>query len=313
MSDGNVVVVGTRWRTRSDELAYVTRCVAAAASRWGQVAVLVPGHGPSADGAFDLRGMGEVGAFEWPAELARDCTVIVDELTLDLAPLLARVGTGARFYISSGIGAPDASWSQLPLVRETAAQPFVHTFIPINPLAEEHRHNGFGFTNYLLVLSGRSGVHDDLPPAAAWLTAAFHDAHVVIVEQAVASAWKGRSLRGKVSVDSRMDLWRLLAHANTCIDLAPGTSVARECVEAMRFGTPIAVPRGSGPAVVHASSGGGAVFGDPAELLQAVAATQSDDTRAEKSLLGRRYADVNHGDPKMFTESLRAVLSGTAP
>lgn len=312
MNDDSVLVVSTRWRHQSSELAFVTRCVAAAASRWARVAVLVPGQGTEADGAFDLRGMGEVETFERPAGFSRDCIVVVDDLTPDLAALLASAGTGSRFYISSEAGTPDASWRKLPLFGEPTAEAFVRTFIPINPLAEAHRHNGFGFTNYLLVLSGRTGVHDDVPPAAAWLTAAFHDAHVVVVEQAIASAWKGRSLRGKVSVDSRMDLWRLFAHANTCIDLAPGTSVARECVEAMRFGTPVAVPCNSGPAAVHASLGGGALFNDPEELLQAVAATRSDDTRAENSLLARRYADGNHGDPSMFTESLRAVLSGTA-
>jgi hypothetical protein len=314
VNEDRVVVVGTQWRMRSSELAYVTRCVAAAASRWASVSVLAPGPGPGgADGAFDLQGMGEDGASEWLAGLLDDCIVIVDELTPHIAALFGGgAGTRARFYISPGIQVPDALWQRLPLVADLAARPFVHTFIPVNPLAEEHRHNGFGFTNYLLVLSGRLGAHDEPPPAAAWLTAAFHDANVVVVEQAVASAWRGRSLRGKVPVDSRMDLWRLLAHANTCIDLAPGACVARECVEAMRFGTPIVVPQGSGPAVVHATSGGGAVFGDPEALLQAVAATQSDAIRAERSLLARSYADDNHGDPSMFTESLHGVLSGAA-
>ncbi len=140
----------------------------------------------------------------------------------------------------------------------------------MNRLAEQHRHHGFGFTGYLLVLSDRTGAHEGPPPAAAWLSSAFNDADVVVVEDAVASGWKGRALRGKVSVDTRMDLWRLLAHANVCIDLAPGSHIARECIEALRFGTPIIVPQDSGPGALHAAGAGGATFRDESELLAAV-------------------------------------------
>ena len=65
-------------------------------------------------------------------------------------------------------------------------------------------------------------------------------------------------------MDTRMDLWRLVAHANVCIDLRPGSYIARECVEALRFGTPIIVPECAGPAVVHAREGGGATLAMPA-------------------------------------------------
>ena len=60
------------------------------------------------------------------------------------------------------------------------------------------------------------------------MSAAFHDAYVIVVENAVAAAWKGRVLRGTTSVDTRMDLWRLIAHANVCVDLDPGPQIARE-------------------------------------------------------------------------------------
>ena len=45
--------------------------------------------------------------------------------------------------------------------------------VPVNRLAEQHRHHGFGFTDYLLVLSDRTGEQAEPPPAAAWLSAAF--------------------------------------------------------------------------------------------------------------------------------------------
>ena len=130
----------------------------------------------------------------------------------------------------------------------------------------------------------------------------------MVVEDAVASAWKGRALRGKVSVDTRMDLWRLLAHANVCIDLAPGPHIARECIEALRFGTPIIVPERSGPAEVHAQAGGGSIFGDPDELLTAVRHLQRSSRRAEASLAGRRYADDRYGDTTALIGQMRELL-----
>ena len=311
MNEHGIVVVGTRWRSHLSELSMVTRSLAAAASRWAPVSVLVPGNGAQeADGAFDLHPMGDDVEPSWPQTISPDSAVIVDELTPDVATLLSAVEPRAVFYVSASHGNRNDSWRQLLVVENPEnAHPYVNTYIPVNPLAEVHRHNGFGFTNYLLVLSDGTGRDTVPPPAAAWLTAAFHSDDVVVVEQAVASAWRGRALRGRVSVDSRMDLWRLIAHAKACIDLAPGCIVARECVEALRFGTPIVVPRGSGAAVAHASLGGGATFGDAQELLDAVAAFRTDDNRSAASHLGRDYADANHGDPLKFVNSLRAMLS----
>jgi hypothetical protein len=311
VDEHRIVIVGIHWRERHSELAYVTRSIAAAASRWASVSVLVPGApAREPDGAFELHGLGGHGGWVWPPGLARDCVVVVDDPTAETAALLAQIGPRAVFCLSSPAQGQGAIWPRLPLTGDLAAnRPFVNLYVPVNPSAGLHRHNGFGFTGYQLVLSDRSGVHDDPPPAVAWLTAAFHDGHVIVVEQAVASAWKGRALRGTVSVDTRMDLWRLIAHANVCIDLAPGPQIARECVEALRFGTPIVVPSDSGPAVVHATAGGGATFGDPEELLRAAAVTQSADVRTAMAGLGRRYADATYGAPSKFTESLQGVLT----
>ena len=100
-----------------------------------------------------------------------------------------------------------------------------------------------------------------------------------------------------MSVDTRMDLWRLVAHANVCVDLAPGPHIARECVEALRFGTPIIVPEHSGPAEVHAREGGGSTFGDPGELVAAAGKMRTEANRSAASAVGRRYADSRFGDP----------------
>jgi hypothetical protein len=312
VSSAAAVVVGGRWLERRSELSFVARSIAGAATRCGPVAVLVPGvpDEREADGAFDLQGMGPPGALQWPADVPTDTTVIVDELTAEVAGLLARAEPPSALYLSATHRTAPASWRRLPLV---GGDDPVAVHVPVNPLAERHRHHGFGFTDYLLVLGNRTGDHEGPPPAVAWLSSAFNDADVVVVEDAVASAWKGRALRGRVSVDTRMDLWRLLAHANACVDLAPGPHIARECIEAMRFGTPIIVPEASGAAAVHAEAAGGATFRDESELLEAAAAFRTAARRAEASAFARQYADRRYGDPTAVVRQLESLLGGEDP
>ena len=225
MSEAGIVVVGDLWHERLNELTYVARSIAGAASRWEHVTVLAPGPRGrmQPDGAFDVEGIGDLGEYHWPDRLSSDCVVVVDHLAPGVVDLLTKVEPRAVFYLAAHGDGHDPSWQRIHLTADPKlGGPFVKAYIPVNPLAELHRHNGFGFTGYQLVLSGRTGGNEDPPPAVAWLTSAFHDSYVVVVENAVASAWKGRALRGEVTVDTRMDLWRLIAHANVCIDLAPG-------------------------------------------------------------------------------------------
>ena len=312
MSESRTVVVAGHWHDSRSELAFVTRAVAGAASRCGPVSVLVPGPagGHQPDGAFDLQGMGGDGELCWPDTIPADCAVVVDELTPVIAEHLTRIGPRKLFAISGAVDGYGPAWRPLHLVDGDGAPAptTVSVHVPVNPLAERHRHHGFGFTGYQLVLSGGSGVEGGPPPAVAWLSGAFHDADVLVVHDAVASAWRGRALRGRVRVDTRMDLWRLLAHAGVCIDLRPGAYLARECVEALRFGTPIVVPEHSGPAAAHARAGGGSTFGDPGELIGAAEKMRSEANRAAASDSGRRYADSRFGDPGALVTRMRTLL-----
>ncbi len=301
------VVLGSRWLDRRSELAFVTRSVAGAATRYGAVPVLVPGNpgGREADGAFDLEGIGTQGALRWPDDLDPHTTVIVDDLTPEIANLLAGSGPSAVLFLAGSTRELRPAWRRIHLVGGDHP---VGVHVPVNRLAQRQRHHGFGFTGYLLVLSDPAGPQGELPPAAAWLSAAFNDADVVVVEDGVASAWKGRALRGRVTVDTRMDLWRLLAHAHLCIDLAPGAHIARECIEALRFGTPIIVPQGSGPGAAHARASGGATFLDEAELLAAASTFRGDAYRERASAAAREYADARYGDPVALVRQLGELL-----
>lgn len=310
MSQPGAVVVSCHWRDSQSELAFVIRSIAGAATRCLPVSVLVPGTlaRSEPDGAFDLEGMGDRGDLHWLAGLSPDDTVFVDELTPEVATLLAHARPRAVLYLSASADDLDPTWQRLHLL--TADTPLsVQVHVPVNPLAQLHRHHGFGFTGYQLVLSDRTRCGNAPPPAAAWVSAAFSDADVVVVEDGIASAWRGRALRGSVSVDTRMDLWRLVAHANACIDLAPGPHIARECIEALRFGTPIIVPESSEAGAAHALAGGGATFADELELLEAVATFGSDTARSEASRRGRRYADAGYGDAGALVTRLKALLA----
>jgi glycosyltransferase involved in cell wall biosynthesis len=308
VNDLDIVVLSSRWHNQNDEMAFSIRAIAGAASRWGQVSVLFTGSGATgADGAYDIIPVASSPEKTWRDQVAGR-TVVVDEVTPSAAAFLSAANPGSVFYADRETDQADVSWRQLSFTGASSPVPFLKVSIPLNPLAQKHRHNGFGFVGYLLVLSGTPEGSHEPPAAASWLTAAFHGEHVVVVEDGVASAWKGRALRGRVHVDSRMDLWRLLAHAAVCIDLDPGRLFARECIEAMRFGTPIVVPAGSGPAAEHADDGRGFVYADAQGLIEAVAALRTEPVRSARSERGREYADSNYGNPAEFSESLRAVL-----
>ncbi len=304
MVEHPTVVVARHWRA-GNELAFVARSIAGAASRAGTVAVLVPGPvgAREADGAFDLQGIGEDGSLAWPLDLPGDEVVIVDELTPDVHAL-RRGG----LFLSGPTGADGGgAWQRIRFVEGDGERP-VGLFVPVNPQATQHRHHGFGFTGYVLVLTDRTQRREEPPPAVAWLTSAFHNLEVVVVEDAMASAWKGRALRGTTTVDTRMDLWRLMAHAATCIDLAPGSLVARECVEALRLGTPIIVPEDAAAAALHAQAGGGSTFADAAGLLEATDKFVNEANRAPAVVRGRGYADAWFGEPAAFVDRLTRRL-----
>jgi hypothetical protein len=320
--------LGRAWKQPGTELSFVTRALAGAASRTSPVTVLVPSAAgpPEPDGAFDLigAGVGHDGSWPaaadavWPGRLPAETTIVVDEPDPAVLALLDYHAAGPLVHT---IMPTDLPVSARPLrhLRFTGspgedAPDFIQLHVPINPLAATHRHNGLGFTGYLLVLSDRVGSPDVSPPTpmVAWLTARFPDKEVVVVEDATAAVWRGRVLRGIVDVYTRTDLWRLVAHARVTIDLAPGPIIARECVESLRFGTPILVPAQSA-ARPHADAGGGMTFSGYPELLAGVAHLFDESVRTTLSTRGRSYADTHYGDQRTFVDSVARALGTSVP
>ncbi len=181
--------------------------------------------------------------------------------------------------------------------------------VAVNPLAATHRHAGLGFTGYVLVLSDRAKRPPAQPPtpAVAWLTSRFHDRYIVVVEAGAAAAWRGRALRGVVGVETRTDLWRLLAHACVVVDLAPGTIIGRECIESLLLGTPIVVPEESA-AAAHAESGGGMTYTTVSDMLDAVELLCHERTRSPVAARGREYAEKYYANPVRFVDRVQRAL-----
>jgi hypothetical protein len=313
----SVVFLSASWRNQSSELAFVTRALAGAASRVGTVNVITPAPDGlvEADGAFDVLGIGTEGGHwprptvtRWPRSVEAQSWV-VDEVDPSARALVESFAQDQfTFSVAPTGGDGDAHLRTLRLVAPDGDGLGIH--VPINPLAAQHRHMGLGFTGYILVLTDRPGRSLAVePPTAAvgWLTSRFYDQHVVVVEGGSAAVWRGRALRGVIPVDTRTDLWRLLAHAQVTVELAPGPIIARESIESLRFGTPVIVPDAT-VAADHAHLGGGLAFGDVREMLAGVETLLDQSARDAYSREGSRYADAVYGDPSRFVKRLLSIL-----
>jgi hypothetical protein len=314
VSDGSVLFLARHWHEPHSELAFVTRSLAAAASRIRSVTVVAPGpEGETIpDGGFDVVGAGLDEAWRLPAGLPSHPAVIVDEVSPTVAALFSELTPRAVWFLSAAAG-PSPSWRRISAAGGGDGATDVGLHVPVNRMAEQHRHHGFGFTGYQLVLrSDGQGSVDEPPPEVRELGAAFPDDDIVLVGNGRAQAWRGSVLRGDISVATRMDLHRLLAHARFVVDLAPGLYVARECVEALRFGAPIVVPGLSPAAAEHATATGGAVFHDLEELITAAGRMRQEPERSHASAKGRRYADERYGRPEALVARLGALLGAGA-
>jgi hypothetical protein len=313
MSDAGVLFLARHWFEPRSELAFVTRSLAAATSRLHPVTVVAPGSEGEriADGGFDVVGAGRGERWQLPSGLPPRPAVVVDEVTPAVSTLLTGLGPGPVWYLSS-VGAPPPSWHQIAAAGGSDGATDVGMHVPVNRMAEQHRHHGFGFTGYQLVLPGgaEGSVHEP-PLEVTELGASFPDDDIVLVKNGRAQAWRGATLRGEIAVTTRMDLQRLLAHALFVVDLAPGPHLARECVEALRLGTPVVVPALAPAAAEHARATGGGVFCDVEELLSATGRLHQVSERARTSETGRHYADERYGRPEVLVARMASLLGET--
>ena len=110
---------------------------------------------------------------------------------------------------------------------------------------------------------------------------------------------------------SRPNLWKLLSHAEVCLDLRPQGIVGRETLESLLLGTPVVVPEGTVAAEHAEGSNGGLWYRDYRELFDAArAVVDSPSLRASLSAQGREWAERVHGDHGGFSEQAARLVLG---
>jgi hypothetical protein len=110
---------------------------------------------------------------------------------------------------------------------------------------------------------------------------------------------------------SRPNLWKLLSHAEVCLDLRPQGVVGRETLESLLLGTPVVVPEGTVAAEHAERSNGGLWYRDYSELFGAAKAIlDSASLRSSLSEQGREWAERVHGDQRRFSEQVARLALG---
>lgn len=150
---------------------------------------------------------------------------------------------------------------------------------------------------------------EDNPRLAHMLRLAHPDPPVAIAATDGLTVWhRGRASHGW-AVHRASDFARLVAWAGMVVDLSPEPFLARRCLTALAFGTPIVVPAET-VAATHAAAGGGLWFASAAELLWTVNAVLDARVRKDLSDQGRAYAAARYGSTESFIDGVaRTVLA----
>lgn len=110
---------------------------------------------------------------------------------------------------------------------------------------------------------------------------------------------------------TRVNLWRLMAHAEFTVDARPGTPFGREAIESMLFSSPPIVPEGSAAHAHVARANGGLWYTTPGEILD-LANCLIDDHDLRRGLRddGLAYAATHHEQMDDFVERTRRLVLG---
>jgi hypothetical protein len=110
---------------------------------------------------------------------------------------------------------------------------------------------------------------------------------------------------------TRVNLWRLMAHAEFTVDLRPPGPFGREALESMLFSSPPIVPEGSAAHAHVAAANGGLWYRTPGEALD-LASTLIDDDGLLSTLRsdGLAYSVTHHEQMAAFVERTIALVLG---
>lgn len=153
---------------------------------------------------------------------------------------------------------------------------------------------------------------DDTARLAHVLRLANPDPPVAVVATDALTVWhRGRASHGW-AVSRPNDFARLAAWAGMVVDLAPEPFLARRCLTALAYGTPVVVPAGT-VAAAHAAHGGGLWFDSPAELVWTVQALLDDATRTMLGAQGSAYTAAHYGSTDAFVDDVIRVVLACMP
>jgi hypothetical protein len=110
---------------------------------------------------------------------------------------------------------------------------------------------------------------------------------------------------------TRVNLWRLMAHARFTVDLRPQGPFGREALESMLFSSPPIVPEGSAAHAHVEAANGGLWYRTPGEVLD-LASTLIDDDGMLSSLRsnGIHYSVSHHENMQAFVARTNLLVLG---
>jgi hypothetical protein len=111
---------------------------------------------------------------------------------------------------------------------------------------------------------------------------------------------------------TRVNLWRLMAHAEMTIDTRPPGPFGQEAIESMLLGTPVVVPAGSAAHANASAAGGGVGYEELGELVDAARELLAEGARARLGEAGRSWASATHGDAASFVARATTLALGQA-
>lgn len=110
---------------------------------------------------------------------------------------------------------------------------------------------------------------------------------------------------------TRVNLWRLMAHAEFTVDLRPGTSFGREAIESMLFSSPPIVPEGSAAHAHVEAANGGLWYASAGEILDLANCLLDDEAlRTKLRENGASYSRTHHEQMDDFVERMRRIVLG---
>ncbi len=112
---------------------------------------------------------------------------------------------------------------------------------------------------------------------------------------------------------SRVNLWRLMAHALFTIDLRPATTFGREAIESMMFDSPVIVPDHSAAMEHVRAANAGLWYRNNGELLDAVRVLSDRSIRERFAKNGRAYVDAHHSNLDDFVERIGRLMLAAPP